>query len=60
MFAKKLKIILMINYLIFFRLVFGFNGWYLPSFLRFNDGDVKDSSVEKLFLLPMDDDDSIG
>ncbi|RGB26234.1 hypothetical protein C1646_427698 [Rhizophagus diaphanus] len=57
MFAKKLKIILMINYLIFFRLVFGifgFNEWYLPSFLRYEDST---------FLLPMDDvkdDDSLG
>ncbi|CAG8618246.1 19137_t:CDS:10 [Rhizophagus irregularis] len=58
MVAKKLKIILMINYLIFFRLVFGvfgFNGWYLPSFLKFNE--------DSTFLLPMDDvnnDDSLG
>ncbi|PKY47653.1 hypothetical protein RhiirA4_444965 [Rhizophagus irregularis] len=58
MFAKKLKIILMINYLIFFRLVFGvfgFNGWYLPKFLKFNE--------DSTFLLPMDDvnnDDSLG
>ncbi|GBB95890.1 hypothetical protein RclHR1_02640004 [Rhizophagus clarus] len=45
----------MINYLLFFHLVFGFNGisgWYLPSFLRFNDG-IEDPPVVM-------DDDSLG
>ncbi|GES84636.1 nuclear fusion protein [Rhizophagus clarus] len=55
MFVKNLRIILMINYLLFFHLVFGFNGisgWYLPSFLRFNDG-IEDPPVVM-------DDDSLG
>jgi hypothetical protein len=53
------KLILMINYLLLFHLVFGFNGiggWHLPSFF----GGVEDPPVEKSFLLPMDDDYSLG
>jgi hypothetical protein len=52
---KNLNIILIINLLFFPHFVFGNFGQYLPSFLRFNEG-IEDSSIEKLFYLPINND----